>query len=47
MVRQGCQGIKMLVTSHPDSHIVVSCNPAWEKIVLEVAGDIEVCNDQV
>jgi len=49
MVRQGCQGIRMLVTSHPDSHIVVSCNPAWKKIVLEVVGegDIEVRNDQV
>jgi 7-cyano-7-deazaguanine tRNA-ribosyltransferase len=49
MVRQGCQGIRMLVTSHPDSHIVVSCSPAWKKIVLEVVGedDIEVRNDQV
>jgi hypothetical protein len=46
-VRQGCQGIRMLVTSHPDSYIVVSCNPAWMKIVLEVVGDIEVRNDQV
>jgi 7-cyano-7-deazaguanine tRNA-ribosyltransferase len=47
MVRQGCQGIRMLITSHPESHIVVSCNPAWKKIVLEVVGDIEVRNDQV
>jgi 7-cyano-7-deazaguanine tRNA-ribosyltransferase len=47
MVRQGCQGIRILVTSHPESHIVVSCNPAWKKIVLEVVGDIEVRNDYV
>ena len=49
MVRQGCQGIRILATSHPDSHFVVSCSPAWKKIVLEVAGegDIEVRNDQV
>jgi 7-cyano-7-deazaguanine tRNA-ribosyltransferase len=49
IVRQGCQGIRMLVTSHPDSHIVVSCSPAWKKIVLEVVreGDIEVRNDPV
>jgi 7-cyano-7-deazaguanine tRNA-ribosyltransferase len=47
MVRQGCKGIRMLKESHPGSRIVVSCNPAWEKIVMQEAGDIEVRNDQV
>ncbi|MDD1696314.1 MAG: tRNA guanosine(15) transglycosylase TgtA [Methanoregula sp.] len=47
MVRQGCRGIKLLVEHHPDSTISVACNPAWERIVLEVVGDIQVHHDQV
>ncbi len=47
MVRQGCNGIRMLKESHPGSRIVVSCNPAWEKIVMQAVGDIEVRNEQV
>ena len=47
MVRQGCVGIRMLKESHPDSRIVVSCNPVWKEIVLQVVKDIEVRDDEI
>lgn len=45
MVRQGCQGIRMLRKSHPKSRITVFCSPQWEPVVHEVLGEIEVLHD--
>lgn len=47
MVRQGCKGIRVLISSHRKSRFVISCKPHWEAVVREVLGDIEVRNDPV
>ena len=33
MVRQGCEGIRMLATSHGDSRIVVQCGGRWSSFI--------------
>jgi 7-cyano-7-deazaguanine tRNA-ribosyltransferase len=45
MVRQGCQGIRMIMESHPQSRVTVSCSPRWEPVVREILGDVGVTHD--
>ncbi len=47
MVRQGCRGIRLLCSTHPDSRIAVSCNARWEPLVRQELGEIGVLNDPV
>ncbi len=42
MVRQGCRGIRALVESHPDTHVVVSCSTRWETILRQEVNGCEV-----
>ncbi len=47
MVRRGCEGIRILMERHPESHFTLSCPARWEGIVHEVLGNIEVRHDPV
>jgi 7-cyano-7-deazaguanine tRNA-ribosyltransferase len=43
MVRQGCMGIRTLISSHPKSRFVISCNARWLPVVRSELPDTEVC----
>ena len=47
MVRQGCQGIRALATSHPGSRIVIACSPSWAGLIRQELGDMETADDTV
>jgi 7-cyano-7-deazaguanine tRNA-ribosyltransferase len=42
MVRQGCNGIRVLAASHPCTRFVVACNGRWHAIVRQELPGIEV-----
>ncbi len=47
MVRQGCQGVRLLCSTHPGSRIAVSCSARWEPVVRKELGEIEVLYNAV
>ena len=42
MVRQGCEGIRMLAASHPDSSVTVRCSGRWSSFVQRELGGFNV-----
>jgi len=47
MVRQGCEGIRILKEQHPESRFTISSPERWDAIIRETLGDMEVCHDTV
>ena len=46
MVRQGCRGIRVLVKTHPESRITVSCSHRWADLLRKELPGMKVLSDE-